>query len=699
MRRMIVVAVAAVMAAAALAYSLPRVWAQNSSTSGAAGAGGAMSAGATASNAPIVIAQGISARALALGPSAADSAAASDEASQLPPIYFTAVQMPNRVVSLPASGSVRANAASVAASAGASANLVAIAGNGAAGSLGDGGAATSAQLSLKNDSSYMRSGVAIAPDGTIFIADTENATIRRILAATSNEPGVIRSVAGKWGPTRSVQLVEPMGLALDRAGNLYIADRGAGAVIELHDAIASTPGKLEMLAQVAKASDVAVTADGGRVFIAASENGSVLRLDAASRGISTLVASSGTACRAPTGTAAGGAQNLCPAGLALDGGGNLFVADSAGSRILRIDAATQKLATAASNVSVPGEIAFDADGNLFIAEQGRNRISEIKGLGQPVANVTLTPPPAPVPPAGVPCPVILPPPTFAGNTNFCAEPLAGITPTAAFTLTNNSGAAISGIAITTIGLAPADFVVASTSCTTSLNAGSSCMINVGFAPTATGTRTATLVVNYTGATNPLASSLAGTGDDYQVLFASGQLTEISISAGDTGTFNLQVVPDSIFTGTVTPICPGNLPFETTCTFSPASVVVTTPGTAVPFSVIFVTTSRVPVPPPKNGAAPMRSGGSGGNSIARGAIGAIVLIAAFVLFCFAPPKRLVPIACVLALAIGVAAILEGCKSGSGSNTGPTGTPAGTYKMTVQATSQSAPRGVTVTLDVQ
>ena len=296
--------------------------------------------------------------------------------------------------------------------------------------------------------------------------------------------------------------------------------------------------------------------------------------------------------------------------------------------------------------------------------------------------------------------MILPPPAFAGNTNFCAEPLAGITPTSAFTLTNNSNAAISGIAITTIGLAPTDFVVSSSSCTTSLNAGASCMINVGFAPTATGTRTATLVVNYTGATNPLASSLAGTGDDYQIIFASGQLTEISINAGDTGTFNLQVVPDSIFTGTVTPICPGNLPFETTCTFSPASVVVTTPGTAVPFSVMFVTTSRVPVPPPKTGAMPMMGGGSGGgNFVARGAIGAFVLIAAIVLFCFVPPKRLVPIACVLALAIGVAAILEGCKSGSGSGGGITGTPAGSYKMTVQATSQSAPRGVTVTLDVQ
>jgi hypothetical protein len=211
-----------------------------------------------------------------------------------------------------------------------------------------------------------------------------------------------------------------------------------------------------------------------------------------------------------------------------------------------------------------------------------------------------------------------------------------------------------------------------------------------------------------------------------------------------------VVPDSVFTGTVTPVCPGNLPFETTCTFSPASVVVTTPGTAVPFSAMFVTTSRKPQPPPKTGAAPIMGAGSGdGNLVARGAIGAIVLIAAIVMFCFArfsstgnPAcatsgyvrgaaktrkrknalfdfagmarsrcvstlaqaglpvllKRVVPIACAIALAIGVAAILEGCKAYK-ANTGPTGTPAGTYKMTVQATSQSAPRGVTVTLDVQ
>jgi sugar lactone lactonase YvrE len=700
LRRMRVVAVAAAIGAAVLAYSLPRVRAQNSSTSSATGAGVAASAtsAATASNTPIVIAQRISVRALALG-NAADSAAASSETSQIPSIYFTAVQMPNRVMSLP--GVAGNNVSAIGAGVGrgpsnatlAQAEAFAtVAGNGTAGSLGDGGAATSAQLSLKNDSSYMRSGVATAPDGTIFIADTKNATIRRISSATSSEPGVIRSIAGKWGPTQSVQLVEPMGLALDRAGNLYIADHGANALIELHDATASNPGKIEVLAHVAQAAGVAVTADGSHIFIAAPENATVLRLDTVSHGVTALVAGSGTACRAPTGTAS---QNSCADGLALDGGGNLFVADSAGGRILRVDAVTQQLTTAANNISAAGEIQFDADGNLFIAEQGRNRIIEIKGLGQPVASVTLTPPPPPVPPIGVPCPIIAPPPGFAGNTNFCAEPLAGTTPTSAFTLANNSNAAISGIAVSTIGLAPSDFVVSSNSCTTTLNAGASCLINLAFAPTAAGPRTATLVVTYTGATTPLASSVAGTGDDYQITFASGQLTQISVNAGDTGTFMLQVVPDNIFTGTVNFICPGNLPMQTTCTFTPPSVTVTTPGTAVPFSVAFQTTSRVPVKP---AAAPMR-GGSGVKFIARGVIGAFALIAAIALFGnFAMPRRIVPIACAIALAIGVAAILEGCKSGSGSK-GVTGTPAGTYKMTVQATAQSAPRGVTVTLDVQ
>ena len=257
-----VVAVAAVMGAAGLAYSLPRVRAQNSSTSNAAGTGA--TAAAPTVNTPIVVANGISAQALALGP-ATGHAVATTEASQQPPIYFTATQLPNRVMALPASDSVSANAASANANVSTgsasnlASNLIAIAGNGTAGSLGDGGAGTSAELNLKFDSPYMRSGIAVAADGTIFIADTKNATIRRIASASASEPGVIRRVAGKWGPAQNLQLVEPMGLALDRAGNLYIADHGANAVIELHDATASTPGRLEILAHVAHAASVALS--------------------------------------------------------------------------------------------------------------------------------------------------------------------------------------------------------------------------------------------------------------------------------------------------------------------------------------------------------------------------------------------------------------------------------------------------------
>src|SRR5215472_6190597 len=181
---------------------------------------------AVAASTPIVVAHGVGVRALALGPSAGGGAASGAGVTQAQASVNSAVT---------------------------AANLVAVAGNGTAGSLGDGGAATAAQLNLKLDSPYMRSGIAIAQDGTIFIADTKNATIRRISPTSASDSGVIRSVAGKWGPASDVRLSEPMGIALDRAGNLYIADHGANAVIELHDATASNPGKMEVLAHVAQA--------------------------------------------------------------------------------------------------------------------------------------------------------------------------------------------------------------------------------------------------------------------------------------------------------------------------------------------------------------------------------------------------------------------------------------------------------------
>jgi sugar lactone lactonase YvrE len=96
-----------------------------------------------------------------------------------------------------------------------------VAGNGTPGFSGEGGPATSAQL-------YAPSGVAVDTAGNLYISDTYSGSIRKV----SN--GVITTVAGNGtpgfsgdnGPATVAQLNSPYGLAVDTAGNLYIADTG-----------------------------------------------------------------------------------------------------------------------------------------------------------------------------------------------------------------------------------------------------------------------------------------------------------------------------------------------------------------------------------------------------------------------------------------------------------------------------------------
>src|SRR5205807_2705067 len=97
------------------------------------------------------------------------------------------------------------------------------AGNGTAGFSGDGGPATSAEL-------FTPVGIAVDSSGNLFIAEGNNNRIRRVDAAT----GIITTVAGNGilgfsgdgGPATSAELFLPSGLAVDRVGNLFIADTG-----------------------------------------------------------------------------------------------------------------------------------------------------------------------------------------------------------------------------------------------------------------------------------------------------------------------------------------------------------------------------------------------------------------------------------------------------------------------------------------
>ena len=226
-------------------------------------------------NAPIIVAANISARSLAVEPqsqSATNAASAENSnVAQSALVYLANADKGNRIFTLATASNVLGTVNNPTAAVSAGSTIALFAGQAAAGSLGDGGAASGAEFDLKLNSLAMRSGVALAPDGTVFVADTLNETIRSIAGAFSSEPGIVRGLVGRFGPRQNFELIEPLGLALDHAGNLYIADRGANAVLMLHSAASDSPGVLEILAHVVSPASVGVTPDGSKVFAASPD--------------------------------------------------------------------------------------------------------------------------------------------------------------------------------------------------------------------------------------------------------------------------------------------------------------------------------------------------------------------------------------------------------------------------------------------
>jgi DNA-binding beta-propeller fold protein YncE len=688
LKRLGIICAVAVVGSAVVAHSVPRNMPRAAAQAAAANAGTPRAG----TNERVVIATGFEPRSLAI------QAGTSTHDSADPAAYVTAADLPDRIFSLRP-----LNTSAPATNAIASPPLVAIAGIGTAGSLGDGGMAAAAELNLKVDSFRVRSGVAVTADGTIFISDSHNSTIRRIAGPTSSEAGVIRSVAGRWAPRQTLGLVEPLGIALDRAGNLYIADRGSNSVLVLRAAGAREAGTLELLAQVASPGSVAVAGDGSRIFVSSPENGNVFVIEPRTHEIRSVAGFAGHAS-ACSGSEAETREHkqACPAGLAVDGGGNLFVADMVANHILRIDPQTSAVTIAAQDLSAPGEISFDDNGNLFIAEQGRRRVVEIRGLGVPGNSVTLSP--------------------LAND--FGVEPTHGVSPTVPFTLTNGTNAPLNSLNVSTYqGTNPGDFQTASTSCLATLPANSSCMINIALAPTDVGPLSAQLAVTYTGALNPLTAALTGTGASYTFDLAGNQPNIAVVTAGNMVTYNLQITPDNNFPTnppyTVSFVCPpiaspalttlppGDLQALTTCTFTPASAPIM-PGTVLPVSFVVMTTNpktgilgSVPAawpalkPPDRWEPTPL--------------FPALMMVLAVVLYwilgiVLRTREKTVRIAWIFAMFVVVAAFVAGCGGGGGKKI--LGTPSGTANFLVQATVQNAQgtslnvtRGLPLTLIVQ
>lgn len=685
----------------------------------------AVNAAQAQASAPITMATGVSARSLGVqpqSPSATNAVSSQNSTrSESALLFLTNADKGNRIFTLATTVNASGATNNPSAALSAASKIALFAGQASPGSLGDGGAASGAEFDLKLDALTMRSGIAVALDGTVFVADTLNGTIRSIAGAASSEPGIVRSVVGRFGPRQNFELVEPLGLALDRAGNLYIADRGANAVLMLHAATSTTLGALEILAHVVSPASVGVTLDGSKVFAASPDTGSIVEINAATRSISTAAISPSQLFVA---NQQGTGGRIIPTGLAVDGGGNVFVSFSGPGggldQIWRLDAPSGKTTPVARGLTSPGEIAFDSNGNLFIADQGTRRLLELRGAGVPANGVSLTPPVGPVP------------------TDFGLEPVDGTTASQSFTLTNNSGASITQIS-SSIQSGAANFKVANTSCTPTLLNLASCAINVAFTPQSSGALSDNLAVTFTPGANPaatLTAAVTGTGDDYQITLANGALQQITVNPGVAATFLLQVVPDDTFSGPVVLICPATLPTSTTCGISAGTAVATplvpsltvnvTAGTPVPFNVTFQTTAKgTPAPsaigfrptiqaPRGRSIGPAASASDFAKFPLVQAFAAFGILATFLCAAFAPGifrrdlarpnlcgtsisgTRLARLISVCALFIICSAALSSC-GGSSTPTFPA-TPAGTTDLTVQGTAQGATRGFVVTLVV-
>jgi sugar lactone lactonase YvrE len=279
--------------------------------------------------------------------------------------------------------------------------ITTVAGNGTYGHSGDNGTATSAGLQGP-------SGVAVDSAGNIYIADTGSNRIRKVTAGT----GIITTVAGNGthdysgdnGAATSASLAWPYGVAVDSTGNIYIADYGSNRIrkVTAGTGIITTVAGFGTIgyfgdngpatsASLDYARGVAVD-NAGNIYIADNENNRIRKVTAET-GIITTVAGNGTQGYSGDNGPATSASLFQPDSMVVDSAGNIYIADSENNRIRMVAAGTGIITTVAGNGSftysgdngaatsaslfLPSGVAVDSAGNIYIADFGNNRIREV----------------------------------------------------------------------------------------------------------------------------------------------------------------------------------------------------------------------------------------------------------------------------------------------------------------------------------
>jgi len=229
--------------------------------------------------------------------------------------------------------------------------ITTVAGNGTGGYSGDSGAATSAKL-------WAPYGVAVDGAGNLYIADSNNSRIREVTVAT----GIITTVAGTGsggytgdsGAATSAKLYYPNGVSVDGAGNLYIADFGNNRIRKVTAAtgiittVAGTgtggySGDNGLATSAVLNSPYVVSLDGAGNLYIADRNNNLIRKVAAATGIITTVVGNGTGGYSGDNGAATSAELNHPDFVAVDGAGNLYIADQSNQRIRKVTSAANSI--------------------------------------------------------------------------------------------------------------------------------------------------------------------------------------------------------------------------------------------------------------------------------------------------------------------------------------------------------------------
>jgi sugar lactone lactonase YvrE len=251
---------------------------------------------------------------------------------------------------------------------------------------------------------YVPKGVTVGGTGDVYVADSANHTIRKISPA-----GAVTTLAGSVGLGGSAdgtgsaaRFFAPQGVAVDGSGNIYVADGNNSTIRKVTPAgvVTTLAGNAGLSGSADGTGSAArfyypqgVAVDGSdNVYVADSYNQTIRKISPA--GVVTTLAGSALLAGSADGTGTA-ARFYYPLGLAVDGSGNIYVADTSNQTVRKVTP-NGAVSTLAGSAGLPGSadgsgsaarfyfpqgVAVDGAGNVYVAEYGNSTVRKVTPAG------------------------------------------------------------------------------------------------------------------------------------------------------------------------------------------------------------------------------------------------------------------------------------------------------------------------------